>query len=83
MARGVSDGFFVGGAGALSIVGADGDAVTITSDASQVIPLGSKRVNATGTTATGIVALYGGAREFTPVPEIGGFDDGFDDGFDT
>ncbi len=59
MAKGSADGFFIGAAGTVAVVGEDGDVGTFTVDAATVLPLGGKRVNATGTTATGIVALYG------------------------
>ena len=52
---------WVNGAGDLSLVGEDNVAVVFTVPIGQegrVLPLGAKRVNATGTTATGIRALY-------------------------
>lgn len=52
-------GLFVGGAGSLSLVGANGVAVTFTGVlAGTVLPCGPIRVNETGTDATLIVALY-------------------------
>lgn len=52
-------GLVVGTAGDLSLVGSDGTAITFTTtDANTILPLGPIRVNSTGTTATGIVALY-------------------------
>ena len=52
-------GLFVGGAGNLSLVGADGTAVTFTGvTAGTTLPVGPVRVNSTNTTATLIVALY-------------------------
>ena len=47
----------VGGAGTLSVVTEGGTTVSITAIAGQLIPIAATRVNATGTTATGIVAL--------------------------
>lgn len=48
----------VGGAGALVIEPAQGgNTVTITAIAGQYIPIGIKRVLATGTVATGIVGM--------------------------
>ena len=52
-------GFYVGGAGNVALVGADDAAVTFVGVAAgTVLPCGAKRVNATNTTATNIVALY-------------------------
>jgi len=51
-------GLFVGQAGSLMIVGGDGAEVTLHSAASQYHPLPVRRVRATGTTATDIIALY-------------------------
>jgi hypothetical protein len=52
-------GLFVATAGTLSLVGADNVAVTFTiTDTGRLLPLGVKRVNAAGTSSTGIVALY-------------------------
>jgi hypothetical protein len=52
-------GLFVGTAGNLSLVGDDDHAETFaTTNANSFIQLGPKRVNATGTTATDIIALY-------------------------
>lgn len=51
-------GLYVTTNGNVSIVGADDVAVTITGKvAGELMPVGPKRVNATGTTAT-VVALY-------------------------
>lgn len=81
MAKGSADGFYVGAAGALAIVGEDGDVGTFTVDAGTVMPFGGKRINLTGTTATGIVALYGGPM----LPEVAGpdFNDDFSEDFET
>lgn len=50
---------YVGGAGALVIVSENGTAVTYSgATAGSVIPMRGRRVNATGTTATGLVGLY-------------------------
>jgi hypothetical protein len=52
-------GFYVGGAGDVALVGHDGAAVTFSAvPAGTILPCGAKRVNATNTTATLIVALY-------------------------
>jgi hypothetical protein len=50
---------YIGGAGNLVAVSSAGDAVTFTAvQAGSILPVQAKRVNATGTTATNIVALY-------------------------
>ena len=52
---------WVGGAGDLSLVGDDDVALVFTIETEQIgraIPLAPKRVNATGTNATGIKALF-------------------------
>lgn len=49
---------FVAGAGVLRVRNLTGDVVTFHSLASQYHPLRVRQVMATGTTATGIVALY-------------------------
>lgn len=52
-------GLFVTAVGDLSLVGSDGTALVFTiTGAGTFIPVGPVRVNATGTTATGIIALY-------------------------
>lgn len=52
-------GIYVGGTGDVALVGEDDVAVTFVGvPAGTVLPCGAKRVNATGTTATSIVALY-------------------------
>lgn len=52
-------GLWIGGAGNVALVGEDGVVVTFSGiAAATVLPLGPKRVNATNTTATPIVALY-------------------------
>lgn len=52
-------GLFVTGVGNVVAVGADGVAGTFpVAEANKILPLGPIRVNATGTTATGIIALY-------------------------
>lgn len=54
----VTNGLLIGGAGTLSVVARDDtDPVTITVVAGQTVPVRAKLVRATGTTATGIVAL--------------------------
>lgn len=50
---------YIGGAGDVAVVGHDNVAVTFTAvPAGTILPLAAKRVNATGTDATLIVALY-------------------------
>lgn len=50
---------YVGVAGDLGVVGVNGEVVTFKGAAAgSVIPVRCRRVNATGTTATDIVALY-------------------------
>lgn len=57
LSKGTADGFLIGGAGDIAIMGEDGDVVTMTAPAG-ILPCGGLRVYATGTTATGIVAIY-------------------------
>ena len=57
--RQVCDALYVGGAGNVAAVLEDGTAIAFNAAvAGFLIPVRAKRVNATGTTATGIVALY-------------------------
>jgi hypothetical protein len=56
--RGPTRGLFVGGAGDLVIRDAEGSEVVLVSGAAQYHPISIVRVLASGTTATGIVALY-------------------------
>jgi hypothetical protein len=50
---------YVGGGGNLSLVGDDDNVATFTAvPAGVVLPCGPKRVNATGTSATLLLALY-------------------------
>lgn len=50
---------YVGGAGNLSIITTGGDTVALTGvPAGTLLPICAARVRATGTTATGIVALW-------------------------
>lgn len=52
-------GIYVGGAGNMVVVMADGVAITLTGvTAGTIYALRAQRVNATGTTATNLVALY-------------------------
>jgi hypothetical protein len=53
-----SDAINVGAAGTLAAVLQTNQVVTLTVTAGAVLPLRVRRVNATGTTATGLVALY-------------------------
>ena len=56
--QGATRGLYVGGAGTLKVVGDDGASVEFVSGPHQYHPLRVARVLATGTSATGIVALY-------------------------
>jgi hypothetical protein len=58
LARGVSRSLFVGGAGTITVRGADGSEATFNSGAAQYHPIRVARVLATGTTASEIIALY-------------------------
>lgn len=50
---------YIGGAGNISLIPEGGsEAVTFAVIAGQVLPVRAKRIMATNTTATGIVALY-------------------------
>lgn len=51
-------GLFVGGAGDVEVVAEGGGQATFTAVAGQIIPVRAVKVMSTGTTATGIVALY-------------------------
>lgn len=53
-----TNGLFVGGAGNLTVTMANGVDVTFTGIPVGFAPLSVKKVKATGTTATNIVALY-------------------------
>jgi hypothetical protein len=48
----------VGGSGTLKIDAAQSGTVTLTVFAGEVVPIRTRRVYATGTTATGLVGLY-------------------------
>jgi hypothetical protein len=52
------DALYVGGAGAVVAVFQDGSTASFTAVAGAVLPLRLRRVNATGTAATLMVALY-------------------------
>lgn len=59
LARGTTKGLYIGGAGNVVVNLSNGDTVTLTAIQVGVIhPISVKRVWATGTTATGIVAVY-------------------------
>lgn len=49
---------FVGGAGTVVVQGHDDEDTTFTVGAGTTIPVMAKRVKASGTTATGIIALF-------------------------
>lgn len=51
-------GLYIAGAGNVVCVGDDNATMTIAVVAGQFVNVGPKRVNATSTTATGIIALY-------------------------
>ena len=54
----VTNGIVPGTAGTIAVVAQeDGSAVTLTVNAGQVLPIRARKIMATGTTATGIVAL--------------------------
>lgn len=54
----VTNGIIASGAGTISIIARDDTAaVTVPIAAGQLLPIRAKRIRATGTTATGIVAL--------------------------
>lgn len=57
--KGAADAFFVTGAGDLVLQGEDGSSATFAVLASSILPCGAGKVLATGTTATGIIAIYG------------------------
>lgn len=52
------DGLYVAGAGTVTVVFPDGSTCQFTAIAGGILPMRGIRVNATGTAATGIVALY-------------------------
>ena len=54
----LTDAISVGAAGNLVAVLQNGKTVTLAVSAAQVLPVRVRRVNATNTTATGLVALY-------------------------
>lgn len=54
----VTDAVWVGGAGIVVAVWPSGKTVNVTCVAGQLLPIRVKRVNATATTATLLVALY-------------------------
>ena len=56
---GLADGIYAGGAGDIAAVFQDGSTATFTVVAGQFLPIRVRRVNATGTTATALVALFG------------------------
>jgi hypothetical protein len=59
LTAGATSGLYLGATGDISVVLAGGGTITFTGMASGVIhPISVTRVNATGTTATGIVAVY-------------------------
>jgi hypothetical protein len=54
----VTDAINIGGAGTLAAVLQNDLVVTLTVTAGAVLPLRVKRINSTGTTATGLVGLW-------------------------
>jgi len=59
LSKGAADAFYVTGAGNLVLQGEDGDSATFAVNSSSILPCGAGKVMATGTTATGIIAIYG------------------------
>lgn len=59
LARGATKGLYIGGAGNVAIITSGGDTVTFNGlTIGNIHPISVKRVLATGTTATNIVAVY-------------------------
>ena len=58
LTNGVCRSLYVGVTGDIKVTMANGDAVTLTNVSVGVVPVSVKQVWLTGTTATGIVALY-------------------------
>lgn len=58
LTNGVCRSLYVGVAGDVKVTMANGDTLTLTNVAVGVVPVSVKQVWSTGTTATGIVALY-------------------------
>ena len=56
--RSCTDAIYIGGAGTLAVVQENDAVATFTCVAGQTLPVKAKRVNATGTTATLLNALY-------------------------
>ena len=55
----VTRGVYIGGAGNVSALMADGSSVAFAgAQAGTILPIRAQRINATGTTATNILALY-------------------------
>lgn len=53
------DALFVGNGGTVVVVGIDGSKATLNNVANgQILPFACARINATGTTASGIVGIY-------------------------
>ena len=59
LSKGAADAFYVTVAGDLVLQGEDGDNATFAVSAATILPCGAGKVLATGTTATGIIAIYG------------------------
>lgn len=55
---GLCDAIYIGGAGTVTVVFQDDTAIQFTCIAGQILPVKAKRVNATGTAATLLKALY-------------------------
>lgn len=57
--QGIARALYVGNSGNVVVVDANGNAVTFTNvQNGQILPVAHQRVNATGTTATNMVALF-------------------------
>lgn len=61
LTKGAADGFYIGTGGDLVLTGEDGGTATFAVTSGMVLPCGSSLVVASGTTASGIVALFGRA----------------------
>lgn len=55
---GLTQGIYVGSGGDVVVVFEDGSTASFTCAAGQILPVKAKRVNATGTTAALLMALY-------------------------
>lgn len=58
LAAGPCKALLIGGAGTISVIAVDDSSEVSLTVAAGILPVRAKRVRSTGTTATGIVALY-------------------------